>query len=428
MLLELGLVDLTDYTVDGTTLEANARRHSAVWRKNSERYRQSAIRRIEEYFDQIQALADLEEAEWADRSAPEEADEPAWTAEQVAEAAQKADQAIARRQEQIAGSGADTTPDSEGQPSQANPTRKDLKMARTRLRWIVETEIDKVAKYEDQLQTMGERNSYSSTDPDATFMRMKDQSPFDKLLAAGYNLQMGAQNQYVLGYSIHSNAADKVNLEQHLENLSFTPQWVCADAGYGSLYNYELLAEAGITGVVKHSQSYRKPKPYSRYAMEYEPEEDPWRGPQDRPMPLKEVKNYRYGPQKQRKVQTHVYECSDCSGCPVKSDCTYGEGNRSIQFTPILEDWKQTMSERMSQGKGQKLSRGRGMAIESVFGLLKHNDGMRRLLMRGNKMVDVEVGLKSLAYNLRKMRTDILGGLTRHLMIAMSLQSAGQTI
>src|SRR5699024_1997336 len=111
MLLELGLVDLTDYTVDGTTLEANARRHSAVWRKNSERYRQSAIRRIEEYFDQIQALADLEEAEWADRSAPEEADEPAWTAEQVAEAAQKADQAIARRQEQIAGSGADTTPD-----------------------------------------------------------------------------------------------------------------------------------------------------------------------------------------------------------------------------------------------------------------------------------------------------------------------------
>src|SRR5699024_12111932 len=109
------------------------------------------------------------EAEWADRSAPEEADEPAWTAEQVAEAAQKADQAIARRQEQIAGSGADTTPDSEGQTSQAHPTRKDLKMARTRLRWIVETEIDKVAKYEDQLQTMGERNSYSSTDPDATF-------------------------------------------------------------------------------------------------------------------------------------------------------------------------------------------------------------------------------------------------------------------
>src|SRR5699024_2250014 len=113
----------------------------------------------------------------------------------------------------------------------------------------------------------------------------------------------------------------------------------------------------------------------------------PCRCPQDRPMPLKEVKNYRYGPQKQRKVQTHVYECSDCSGCPVKSDCTYGEGNRSIQFTPILEDWKQTMSERMSQGKGQKLSRGRGMAIESVFGLLKHNDGMRRLLMRGNKKI-----------------------------------------
>src|SRR5699024_7040948 len=362
MLVELGLVDLADYTVDGTTLEANARRHSAVWRKNSARYKQSAIERIEDYFDQIQALADLQEAQWADRPAPEEAGEPAWTAEQVAEAAQKADQAIARREEQIAGSQADTTPDSGGQPPQTQPTQKDLKMARTRLRWITETEIDKVEKYEAQLRAMGERNSYSRTDPDATFMRMKDQSPFDKLLAAGYNLQMGAQNQYVLGYSIHSNAADKVNLEEHLGSLSFTPQWICGDAGYGSLYNYELLAEAGITGVIKHPQSYRKPKSYSRYAMDYEPEADAYRCPQGRAMPLKGTKDYHYGPEGEHTAQTHVYECNDCSGCPVKSDCTWGEGNRSIQFTRDLEEWKQVMTKRMSRGKGKWLSRGRGVA------------------------------------------------------------------
>src|SRR5699024_12408827 len=45
MLLELGLVDLTDYTVDGTTLEANARRHSAVGRTRSARCRPCARRR-----------------------------------------------------------------------------------------------------------------------------------------------------------------------------------------------------------------------------------------------------------------------------------------------------------------------------------------------------------------------------------------------
>jgi len=422
MLVELRLVDLADYTVDGTTLEANARRHSAVWRKNSERYRQSAIERIESYFDQIQALADLEEAEWADRPVPEEASDPVWTAEQVALAARKLDQALAGREEKIARREAD--PDSDCQPSDAPPTKKDLKMARTRLRWITQTEIDKVAKYEAQLHTMGERNSYSSTDPDATFMRMKDQSPFDKLLAAGYNLQMGAQNQYVLGYSIHSNAADKVNLEPHLQSLSFTPQWVCADAGYGSLYNYELLEQAGITGVIKLPENYRKPKAYSRYAMAYDIQSDQYWCPQDRAMPLTQIKDYRYGPDSRQTAQTHVYECEDCSGCPVKSDCTWGKGNRTIQFTRELEDWKQLMEERGSRGKGQTLSRYRGMAIESVFGLLKHNDGMRRLMMRGERMVDVEVGLKSIAHNLRKMRTDILAGLVKHLVRAMSLQSA----
>src|SRR5699024_3270910 len=160
--------------------------------------------------------------------------------------------------------------------------------------------------------------------------------------------------------------------------------------------------------------------------MDYEPEADDYRCPQGRAMPLKGTKDYHYGPEGEHTAQTHVYECNDCSGCPVKSDCTWGEGNRSIQFTRDLEEWKQVRTKRMSRGKGKWLSRGRGVAIESVFGLLKHNDGLRRLLMRGKPMVEVEVGLKSLAHNLRKMRTDILDGFKKHLLIAMSLQPAGQ--
>ena len=131
-------------------------------------------------------------------------------------------------------------------------------------------------------------------------MRMKDQSPLDKLLRAGYNLQMGAQNQYILGCSLHSNAADKVNLDAHLSGLPFTPDWLCADAGYGSLYNFENFDERGITGVVKTPDNHRKQKPYSRYAMDYHPEEDEYSCPQDRRMPLKETKSYAYGPDRQR--------------------------------------------------------------------------------------------------------------------------------
>lgn len=417
MLVELGLVDLTDYTVDGTTVEANARRHSAVWAKNTERYKQSAIERIEEYFDQIQQLADLEAGQWADKQAPEEESEPRWTADDVQQAAQKAEKAIEAREKQLE----EASEEAESDEKFVETKRKDLSKARTRLRWITDKEHPKLSKYEAQQQILGERNSYSRTDPDATFMRLKDQSPFDKLLAPAYNLQMGAQHQYILGYSLHSNAADKVNLDEHLDSLPFTPEWLCADGGYGSLYNFEDLKERGITAVIKAPTNHRRPKPYSRYAMDYHPEKDEYRCPQDRGMPLKETKPYAYGPDKQRSATTRVYECTNCSGCPVKADCTYGDGNRTIQFTSELEDWKQVMAERMSGGKGKRMSRNRGLEIESVFGLLKANDGLNRLTMRGLKMADIEVGLKSIAHNIRKMITDIKKVMVTHIVAAMNL-------
>lgn len=423
MLVDLGLVDLDDYTVDGTALQANARRHSAVWAKNTQRYKQSAIERIEDYFDQIQQLADLEADQWENKQAPEEESEPRWTADDVEQAARQAEQALDRREQQLEQQ--DREGDDEQKGSDGNSLanqRKDLAKARTRLRWITDTEHPKLSKYEAQEQILGERNSYSTTDPDATFMRLKDQSPFDKLLAPAYNLQMGVQHQYILGYSLHSNAADKVNLDEHLDSLSFTPEWLCGDGGYGSLYNYDDLDERGITAVIKAPTNHRKPKPYSRYAMDYHPEQDEYSCPQGRRMPLKETKEYRYGPDKQRSATTRVYECSDCSGCPVRDECTYGEGNRTIQFTRALEDWKQVMAQRMSQGKGKRMSRYRGAEIESVFGLLKANDGLNRLVMRGDQMVDLEVGLKSIAHNIRKMKTDIKNRILTYIMAAMNLQ------
>jgi len=421
-LLELQLVDLADYTVDGTTLEANARRHSHVWAKNTERYKQMAIGRIEDYFDQIQQLADVEVRQWAGRQAPEEESTPRWTGEDVQRVAERVDQALSQREQQLEQTGEQSDGEDCDKETPPARTRKDIKKARTRLRWITDIEQPKLSKYEARQRILGDRSSYSKTDPDATFMRLKDQSPFDKLLAPAYNLQMGAQNQYVLGYSVHSNAADKVNLADHLKSLSFRPDWLCADRGYGSLYNFEHLDQLGITGVIKAPANHQRAAPYSRYAMEYDPECDEYRCPQGRRMPLKELKTYAYGPQKKRTSTTRVYECTDCSGCPVKADCTRGEGNRTIQFTPALERWKQVMAERMSAGKGKAMSRYRGMAIESVFGLLKTNDGLNRLVMRGRKMVEVEIGLKSIAHNLRKMRTDILNGWITHMIAAIHLQ------
>ncbi len=57
-------------------------------------------------------------------------------------------------------------------------------------------------KYELQEQLLGERNSYSKTDPDATFMRMKEDHMLNGQLKAGYNLQISTSNQYIVHYSV----------------------------------------------------------------------------------------------------------------------------------------------------------------------------------------------------------------------------------
>ena len=47
---------------------------------------------------------------------------------------------------------------------------------------------------------MGERNSMSKTDPDATFMRMKEDRMRNGQLKPGYNLQISTNNQFIVHY------------------------------------------------------------------------------------------------------------------------------------------------------------------------------------------------------------------------------------
>ena len=53
----------------------------------------------------------------------------------------------------------------------------------------LETCIAKLKEYNKKLHTCGDRNSYSKTDPDATFMRMKEDAMLNGQLKPAYNLQ-----------------------------------------------------------------------------------------------------------------------------------------------------------------------------------------------------------------------------------------------
>lgn len=105
-------------------------------------------------------------------------------------------------------------------------------------------------RYEEQEEILGNRNSYSKTDPDATFMRMKEDHMKNGQLKPGYNVQISSEDQFIINYTLHQDTNDIHTLKPHLQRYEYLyqdiPGSLTADAGYGSQENYGLLSKKGI--------------------------------------------------------------------------------------------------------------------------------------------------------------------------------------
>lgn len=123
-------------------------------------------------------------------------------------------------------------------------------------------------RYTKQLAICGEeRNSFSKTDPEATFMRMKDDHMRNGQLKPAYNIQMATENQIILFYSIHQRPTDArcliphlKEMEEFLSPLGQRPRCIIADAGYGSEENFLSLSELGYAGLIKYTNYEREQK------------------------------------------------------------------------------------------------------------------------------------------------------------------------
>lgn len=105
-------------------------------------------------------------------------------------------------------------------------------------------------KYQEQEGILGERKSYSKTDKDATFMRMKEDHMMNGQLKAGYNVEIATNSQLVVGYDIFQKPADATTLPDVVKGIQQeygeSPEYLIADAGYGSEENYQFLHKEGI--------------------------------------------------------------------------------------------------------------------------------------------------------------------------------------
>lgn len=101
--------------------------------------------------------------------------------------------------------------------------------------------------------------------------------------------------------------------------------------------------------------------------------------------------------------ESRVYECSECSNCPHKSECTKAKGNRQINFNKKLWKLKQVAKKNLMSEKGIEMRGKRAEYSEGIFGQIKWNMSFKRFLLRGLEKVDLEWGILCFALNIKRM-------------------------
>ncbi|WP_442857389.1 IS1182 family transposase [Bacillus sp. FJAT-42315] len=394
-LIEDKYITMENYFLDGTKIEANANKYSFVWKKSTTRFEEKLKEKID------QTLQHIEEVTKSESDIPQEA-----TPEQLENLANQLEKEVHQLTEEI-----DQEPDVQirkEKRKQRSALRKPMKLIRIDF-------LPRLAKYKEQNATFGDRNSYSKTDPDATFMRMKEDHMKNGQLKPGYNVQMATEHQFILFYTIHQRPTDTRCFIPHLEKLASTnlpmPQTVVADAGYGSEENY-VYAIGGekeprfnylipyATYMKEQERSYKKDIRNAKN-WTYEEQDDQFICPNGR-----RVKFLKYMDKKNRSgyVQSYkVYECEDCSSCPLKERCTKAKGNRQVHWNTIFEEMKAKAKTALECEENATIYARRKVEVESAFGHVKGNRSFRRFSLRGIDKVHAEFGIVALAHNLLKV-------------------------
>ncbi|WP_409252044.1 IS1182 family transposase [Bacillus sp. SCS-153A] len=382
--------------IDGTKLEANANKFTFVWCKSVEKYSAGLIEKSNQLYEELVEKEIIPEIE---RESPEVL----------------STKDLAKVVGELEGTVDELTRNIES--SKDVSERKQLRSVRKMPKQILKQFKDFVArkqKYEQDMATFGTRNSYSKTDRDATFMRMKDDYMKNGQLKAGYNVQIASEGQYALAYDVFPNPTDTRTfipflntIEKHFFKL---PKYIVADAGYGSEENYEDVFENRTSTPLITYNIYRKEKTknaqknvFNTANWKYDEETDSFTCPNDQRL------TFRYLSQKTDRNgfsrEFKVYECESCTGCPFRSECTKAkEGNhRKLLLNEKWEQQKEKIRTLLSDEKTGEIYGRRKIDVEPVFGFLKANLGFIRFSVRGKERVQNEMGFALMAVNLRKL-------------------------
>jgi transposase len=386
-LCELGEVKYENVFIDGTKIEANANRYTFVWRKAVEKNEAKMLLKVIAVSEEINKLY------FTTFTA---------TKETVNDDIEKMAAFMeSKKQEEkvefVHGSG-----------KRKSNIQKLLE--------ALYSYRERQSSYDENNELFDGRNSYSKTDNDATFMRMKDDHMRNGQLKPAYNVQLAVEGEYVIGAGIFSNCTDVGTLIPLLDKMLFLNtkmiiKNLIADAGYESEENYTYLDGKHITYYIK-PQTYEQQKKRSfkknigkRENMDYNAETDEYTchyGKQLKPIYVTKKKTGSgYA------SEVTVYECENCEGCPHKEKCTKAKGNRRMSISKVFDEKRQKSYENITTEKGILLRVNRSIQSEGAFGVLKQDRLFDRFLTRGKQNVTTEILLLCFGYNVNKLHAKI---------------------
>ena len=378
-------VDLEHAYIDGTKLEANANKYTWVWKKSCIKSRDNTFTKLSALLEEMnEIMAVCRRVKFEIRQE--------YTVEYVGYILDTFLKSTGVRTEDFV----------HGKGKHKNQLQ--------RLYEKIKECYNKLKEYSHKIAVCGEdRNSYSKTDHDATFMRFKKDHMKNDQLLPGYNLQMVICDEFIAHYGVFAYASDmdcfQPLMDGFFKRYSKYPRYPLADAGYGSFNNYLYCEQHNMEKYMKFTM-YEKESKDSKYR------DDPYRacnfnidhegfmvcpnGKRFHFLRSAPVKGNQFGRTEE------YYQCEDCTGCLHREKCHKSKDNRVIRINEELTQFHNEVLANLNCVHGALLRMNRSIQAEGTFGEIKWNRGYKRIRRRGIDGVILELGLISCGFNLHK--------------------------
>lgn len=399
ILFDLGEISGETIFIDGTKIEANANKYTFVWKKAVTKNQAKLLIKLADFVAECEQLYDIKI---------------------VYGNVIKIKHLKRLRKKLYALKNAGNITFVHGIGKRKTPLQKSIE--------ALEEALSKLKEYTQKIHICGERNSYSKTDNDATFMRMKEDAMGNGQLKPAFNLQHGVDSEYITWLTIGPQPTDTTTLIPFLkdaeQHLKFKYKNITADAGYESEENYLFLeANNQIAFIKPANYEISKTRKYKNDIgkienMEYDKISDFYTCKNNRKLTVSHI---RHNKTKTGYVsEKTIYTCENCNDCSYKSDCIkgnncktpLGERTKVLQVAKTFIKHRKEDLERIISDEGVLYRMNRSIQAEGSFGNIKQDMQFRRYLSKGTANVLAESTLLAIARNINKLHNKIQNGKT----------------